>query len=237
MSLSPDRARYDEDRAPRRDEDRERSRSNERSVDRDREDRGDRDRSERGGDRDRDHDRARRDEDDPEALNPGNQLYVRGLSGRTTEDELRRIFDRYGELDEISVVKDPHLNECRGFAFVRYMNPDDAQRAIAAEHGQEFHGRRMIVELSRRTRPRPKTPGEYLGRLSVRELEMRSRRPGRDDRDYRRGDDRRDDRRDSRRDDYRRDDYRRDDRRDRSRDRRDYRRDDRRDRSRSRDRR
>jgi RNA recognition motif-containing protein len=45
------------------------------------------------------------------------------------------------------VVKDPHLNECRGFAFVRFLTNEEAMAAIRGEHDQEFHGRRMIVEL------------------------------------------------------------------------------------------
>jgi RNA recognition motif-containing protein len=36
------------------------------------------------------------DRDEREAANPGNQVYIRGLSFRTTEDELRSIFERYG---------------------------------------------------------------------------------------------------------------------------------------------
>ncbi|KAI9218433.1 hypothetical protein BC828DRAFT_388666 [Blastocladiella britannica] len=132
--------------------------------------------------------------------NPGTQVYIRGLSFRTTEDELRDIFMPYGELDEVSLVKDPHMGECRGFAFVRYKQPEDAQKAIEGENGKRFHGRDLIVELSRRTKPRPKTPGEYLGRRSAREAENleRIRRPRGDDRGYNgRDHDRRDyDRRD-----------------------------------------
>ncbi|ORZ41671.1 hypothetical protein BCR44DRAFT_122977 [Catenaria anguillulae PL171] len=95
----------------------------------------------------RDRNNNNNNRDDEEVSNPGNQLYVRGLSFRTTEPELRDLFGKYGELTEVNVVKDPHLNECRGFAFVKFANPEDAASAIKGEHDQDFHGRRLIVEL------------------------------------------------------------------------------------------
>ncbi|KAJ1499654.1 hypothetical protein HMI56_004272 [Coelomomyces lativittatus] len=95
--------------------------------------------------------------------NPGNQLYIRGLNFRTTELELRDIFHPFGDIEEVHIVKDPHLNECRGFAFVKFVNNEMAQRALKKVDGMDFHGHRLIVELSKRSKPRQKTPGEYLG--------------------------------------------------------------------------
>ncbi|KAJ1499407.1 hypothetical protein HMI54_011800 [Coelomomyces lativittatus] len=114
--------------------------------------------------------------------NPGNQLYIRGLNFRTTELELRDIFHPFGDIEEVHIVKDPHLNECRGFAFVKFVNNEMAQRALKKVDGMDFHGHRLIVELSKRSKPRQKTPGEYLGRHRLR---SRSRRHNDYDRQYR----------------------------------------------------
>ncbi|KNE60801.1 hypothetical protein AMAG_18609 [Allomyces macrogynus ATCC 38327] len=55
-------------------------------------------------------------DDDRDAANPGNQLYVRGLGFRCTEEDVRELFEPYGPIQELSLVRDPHLNECRGRA-------------------------------------------------------------------------------------------------------------------------
>ena len=54
-------------------------------------------------------------------------------------------------------------SESRGFAFVEYVNVDDATEALENLDQKEFDGRRMKVERSKRGRGYQKTPGEYLG--------------------------------------------------------------------------
>ena len=41
---------------------------------------------------------------------------------------------------------DPHSREPRGFAFVTFEKPEDAEAAIAALNGTDLHGRRMTVD-------------------------------------------------------------------------------------------
>ena len=46
-------------------------------------------------------------------------LKVDNISYRTTPDDLRPLFDKYGEIGDIYIPRDKYTKESRGFAFVR----------------------------------------------------------------------------------------------------------------------
>lgn len=54
-------------------------------------------------------------------------------------------------------------SECRGFAFVTYVSPDDATAAVKALDQYDFNGRKIKVQKSKRKEGHSKTPGEYKG--------------------------------------------------------------------------
>lgn len=47
-------------------------------------------------------------------------LKVDNLTYRTTPEDLRRVFERCGEVGDIYIPRDRFTRESRGFAFVRY---------------------------------------------------------------------------------------------------------------------
>ncbi|GJN16417.1 hypothetical protein PR202_gb03402 [Eleusine coracana subsp. coracana] len=84
-----------------------------------------------------------RSEDD---RNPGNNLYVTGLSTRVTEDDLEKFFNKEGKVKHCHVVQDPRTKESRGFAFVTMETVDDARRCIKYLHRTVLEGRLVTVE-------------------------------------------------------------------------------------------
>ena len=68
------------------------------------------------------------------------------------------------------------ISECRGFAFIKYENEQDATDALALDN-TEIDGRRIRVEKSKRDRGHVKTPGEYLGHDKGRGRRRRSPSP------------------------------------------------------------
>ncbi|KAK4048545.1 hypothetical protein OIV83_004713 [Microbotryomycetes sp. JL201] len=95
--------------------------------------------------------------------NPGNNLHVSGLSTRVEERDLEEIFGKYGRIDKVQVMRDPHSKDSRGFAFVTMEQVEDADAAIAGLNATELMGRPMTVEKARRGRARTPTPGQYHG--------------------------------------------------------------------------
>jgi len=99
----------------------------------------------------------------PDALNPGNNLYVTGLSTRVNEKDLQEHFSREGKVLECRLVLDPRTRESRGFGFVTMEHLDDAERCIKYLNRSTLEGRMITVEKAKRKRARTPTPGEYLG--------------------------------------------------------------------------
>ena len=65
------------------------------------------------------------------------QIFVGGLNYRTDDTSLKDAFSRYGELEEAKVAMDrDDPRRSRGFGFVTFRSPDDAQRACAEMHDQ-----------------------------------------------------------------------------------------------------
>ncbi|CAN1226354.1 Serine/arginine-rich splicing factor SR45a, partial [Linum perenne] len=104
-----------------------------------------------------------------EAVNPGNTLYVTGLSTRVTERELEDHFSKEGKVASCFLVVEPRTRISRGFAFVTMDNVDDANRCVKYLNQSILEGRYITVEKSRRKRPRTPTPGHYLGLKSTRD--------------------------------------------------------------------
>ena len=55
---------------------------------------------------------------------------------------------RYGRVNDTYLPTDRETGQPRGFAFVTFSNPDEAQAAIAALDGVETDGRALRVNVS-----------------------------------------------------------------------------------------
>jgi len=106
----------------------------------------------------------RREERVPkEVENPGSNLFVSGVAPRMKEDELEELFSKYGRVDKVQIMLDPHTNESRGFGFVQMNTAEEADAAKEGLTGEERYGRVLTIEKARRGRARTPTPGKYFG--------------------------------------------------------------------------
>ncbi|EZF35371.1 RNA-binding protein [Trichophyton mentagrophytes] len=130
--------------------------------------------------------RMKNADDEEGAQNTGTNLFVTGIHPRLSEADVTRLFEKYGEVENCSIMLDPHTKESRGFGFVNMATPDQAEAAREGLQGEVIDGRTLSIEKARRSRPRTPTPGKYFG-PPKRELRGHSR-GGRYDRyDDRRG--------------------------------------------------
>ena len=58
---------------------------------------------------------------------------------------LRGIFEPFGAIDSINLLKDPDTGLSRGYGFLSFTKSDDARRAIEQLNGFEIAGRPMKV--------------------------------------------------------------------------------------------
>ena len=63
------------------------------------------------------------------------RLFVGNLDYSLAEADLRSAFEPYGAIRSATIVTDRMTGQARGFGFVEYNDPSDAQRAIEALDG------------------------------------------------------------------------------------------------------
>ena len=88
-------------------------------------------------------------------------IYVGNLDFRTTEDELRQVFEAYGQVDRVNMIRDRDTGQPRGFAFVEMTNDAEAEKADAGVNGTNVGGRTLNVSEAR---PKPERTGGGGGR-------------------------------------------------------------------------
>ena len=81
------------------------------------------------------------------------RIYVGNLPFSATSDEVKELFEEFGEVLSVNLIDDRETGRPRGFGFVE-MGDDDADNAIQALEGRDFGGRNLRVSEAR-----PRTGG------------------------------------------------------------------------------
>jgi len=87
-------------------------------------------------------------------MNP-TRLFVGNLSYQTMENDLQDYFSQVGAVNSVNLMMDKMTGKSRGFAFVEFANPDEANKAIEQFHNKEFQGRALTVNIARPREERP----------------------------------------------------------------------------------
>jgi len=90
-------------------------------------------------------------------------IYVGNLAWESTADDLLALFQEHGHVVRAQVITDQATGRSRGFGFVEMENDAEAQKAIDALNGTEFHGRPLTVNEARPREPRGGGRGGYGG--------------------------------------------------------------------------
>jgi len=82
------------------------------------------------------------------------KIYVGNLSYRTSENELRQQFEKFGVVNQVSIITDRETGRSKGFAFVEMQNDNEAEDAIQGMNGVELGDRALAVNEARPQEPR-----------------------------------------------------------------------------------
>lgn len=77
-----------------------------------------------------------------------NTVYVGNLYYEVTEEQLSRVFSRFGAIESVKVVMD-NRGMSRGFAYVEFKDIKDAEVAVQNLDMQVFEGRNLVVQFHR----------------------------------------------------------------------------------------
>jgi cold-inducible RNA-binding protein len=76
-------------------------------------------------------------------------IYVGNLPFDATEDEIRQMFEAFGQVASVALIKDKFSGQPRGFGFVEMPDVGEAQKAIQGLNGTEFKGRSLNINPAR----------------------------------------------------------------------------------------
>ena len=76
-------------------------------------------------------------------------IFVAKLSGNTTGDDLRQLFEAFGEVSSAKVIMDRETGNSKRFGFVEMEDDEAAQRAIDELDGSEVDGHQIVVKKAR----------------------------------------------------------------------------------------
>uniref|UniRef100_A0A0A9WJB9 CUGBP Elav-like family member 3 n=1 Tax=Lygus hesperus TaxID=30085 RepID=A0A0A9WJB9_LYGHE len=76
-------------------------------------------------------------------------VYVASLPSEYTCEELRELFEPYGNIISCTVKRDKETRKCKGYGFVLFEKEQDASNAVIALQGYSINYIRIQVRLAR----------------------------------------------------------------------------------------
>ena len=82
------------------------------------------------------------------------EIFVANIPFASVDDDLLRLFDAFGTVKRVNIVKNRETGKSRGFGFVEMPDEDQARAAIKALDGVGLQGRSLSVSEARPRLPR-----------------------------------------------------------------------------------
>ena len=85
-------------------------------------------------------------------------IYIGNLAQNLTEDVLKNMFEEFGEVESIKIIKDRFSGLSKGFGFVKVADQAAVDKAVAELNGQELDGRALNISQARPREDKPRGP-------------------------------------------------------------------------------
>ncbi|XP_055807534.1 organelle RRM domain-containing protein 2, mitochondrial [Solanum dulcamara] len=86
------------------------------------------------------------------------KLFVSGLSRYTSDENLKKAFENFGNLTEAKVITDRATGRSKGFGFVAYETIEEAEKAREGMNAKFLDGWVIFVDPAKPNMPRPPPP-------------------------------------------------------------------------------
>jgi len=77
------------------------------------------------------------------------ELYVGNIEYRTKTHELRKVFERYGDIESLKIIRDPRTKKSKGYGFVKFYKQNAAQSAVKQQSARYLRGRELKVAYAK----------------------------------------------------------------------------------------
>jgi len=81
-------------------------------------------------------------------------IFVSNLSFRISDDDLKQLFEEYGEVTSAKVITDKFSGRSRGFGFVEMKTDEEGTKAIEELNQADYDGKQILVSIAK-----PRTEG------------------------------------------------------------------------------
>ncbi|KAF9985957.1 hypothetical protein BGZ65_009291 [Modicella reniformis] len=88
-------------------------------------------------------------------------LFVGNLSFQTTKEGLQKLFEECGEIRKVRLATFQDTGKCKGFAYIDYMSPEFATKALTDPVKRFFEGRKLNIEYASAEATLRGNPREY----------------------------------------------------------------------------
>lgn len=82
-------------------------------------------------------------------------MYVSNLGFHVNDDDLRKLFEPFGQVSSAKVITDRETGKSRGFGFVEMSSNTEADQAMGKLNGIDIEGRSISVTVARERENRP----------------------------------------------------------------------------------
>ncbi len=86
-------------------------------------------------------------------------IYISNLSFDVNDNDLKELFEEYGQVSSAKVITDKFSGKSRGFGFVEMDNDEEAQKAIQELNQAEYDGKVINVSVAKPREDRPERRG------------------------------------------------------------------------------
>lgn len=76
-------------------------------------------------------------------------IFIGNLTTKVGNDDLKEIFEEYGNVSSAKVIMDHYTGKSRGFGFVEMLNDEEAENAIRGLNGAELDGKKITVNIAK----------------------------------------------------------------------------------------
>ena len=84
------------------------------------------------------------------------QIYVGNMSYQTTEETIKSLFEQYGEVQRVTMIKDRETQRPKGFGFISMDDDAAGKKAIEELDQKEFEGRTLKINEAKPKEDRPR---------------------------------------------------------------------------------
>lgn len=77
------------------------------------------------------------------------ELYIGNIEYHTKQHELRKVFEEYGEVEYLKIIRDPRTKRSKGYGFVKFVNQRDAAKILNNQQSIVFRGRELKVAFAK----------------------------------------------------------------------------------------